>query len=187
MSRFNFFNLPIPGLKFIERQPIVDSRGSFVRMFCRDELKSIGWDKPIAQINLTRTKSKGAIRGLHFQRPPYAEMKLVSCTLGEVWDVAVDLRAHSKTFLQWHAEILSSKNGYSLLIPEGFAHGFQALTDEVEMFYFHSERYEPSSEGGLNPSDPLLNISWPLGVSELSPRDQAHPFFLNSQFTGIVL
>lgn len=179
-------HLSLDGLKQVERQPIADSRGSFVRMFCSDELKSMGWDKPIAQINLTHTKSRGAIRGLHFQRPPYAEMKLVSCTLGEVWDVAVDLRPNSKTFLQWHAANLSSKNGYSLLIPEGFAHGFQALTDEVEMLYFHSVKYEPNSEGGLNPNDPLLNISWPLGVTELSSRDQAHPF-LNSQFTGIVL
>ncbi len=186
MSRFNITDLSLDGLKRVERQPITDSRGSFVRMFCSDELKSIGWDKPIAQINLTHTKSEGAIRGLHFQKPPYAEIKLVSCTIGEVWDVAVDLRANSKTFLQWHAEILSGKNGYSLLIPEGFAHGFQALTDEVEMLYFHSERYEPSSEGGLKPSDPLLNIPWPLGVTELSHRDQAHPF-LNSQFTGIVI
>lgn len=186
MSRFKFTDLSLDGLKRVERQPIADLRGSFVRMFCGEELKSIGWDKPIAQINLTHTKSKGAIRGLHFQRPPYAEIKLVSCTQGEVWDVAIDLRANSKTFLQWHAEILSAKNSHSLLIPEGFAHGFQALTDEVEMLYCHSEGYEPSSEGGLNPSDPLLNISWPLGVNELSPRDQAH-LFLNSQFTGIVL
>ena len=186
MSRFNITDLALDGLKRVERQPITDLRGSFVRMFCSDELKSIGWNKPIAQINLTHTKSKGAIRGLHFQRPPYAEIKLVSCTIGEVWDVVVDLRANSKTFLKWHAEILSGKNGYSLLIPEGFAHGFQALTDEVEMLYFHSERYEPSSEGGFNPSDPHLNISWPLDVTESSPRDQAHPL-LNSQFTGIVL
>jgi dTDP-4-dehydrorhamnose 3,5-epimerase len=186
VSRFNFMDLSLDGLKRVERQSITDLRGTLVRMFCSEELKSIGWDKPIAQINLTHTKSKGTIRGLHFQRPPYAEMKLVSCPIGKVWDVAVDLRANSKTFLQWHAEILSGINGYSLLIPEGFAHGFQALTDEVEMLYFHSERYEPSSEGGLNPSDPLLNISWPLGVTELSSRDQAHPY-LNSQFTGIVL
>jgi len=155
-------------------------------MFCSDELKSIGWDKPIVQINFTHTKSKGVIRGLHFQSPPFQEMKLVSCIHGEVWDVAIDLRANSKTFLKWHAEILSDKNGYGLLIPEGYAHGFQALTDEVEMLYFHSEKYEPTSEGGLNPSDPLLNISWPLGVTELSSRDQAHPF-LNSQFIGMVL
>ncbi len=186
MSRFNFVNLPLYGLKRVNRQPIEDSRGSFVRMFCSDELKSIGWDKPIAQINLTHTKSKGVIRGLHYQRPPYAEMKLVSCTIGEVWDVVVDLRANSKTYLQWHAEILSGKNGSSMLIPEGFAHGFQALTDRVEMLYCHSKGYEPSSEGGLNPSDPLLNISWPLGVTELSTRDQAHPY-LNSKFTGMVL
>ena len=186
MNRFNFTNLSLDGLKRVERRPIEDSRGSFVRMFCGKELKSIGWNKSIAQINLTHTKSKGMIRGLHFQRPPYPEMKLVSCTLGEVLDVAVDLRANSKTFLQWHAEILSDKNGYGLLIPEGFAHGFQALSDEVEMLYIHSEDYQPTSECGLNPNDPILNITWPLKVALLSKRDQAHPF-LNSEFTGIVL
>ena len=185
MSRFNFTNLSLDGLKRVERQPIEDSRGSFVRIFCDNELKSIGWDKFIVQINLSHTKSKGMIRGLHFQRPPYAEKKLVSCTLGEVWDVAVDLRANSKTFLQWHAEILSGKNGYSLLIPEGFAHGFQALSDEVEMLYLHSEDYQPTSESGLNPNDPMLNIPWPLEVLDLSLRDKEHPF-LNSEFTGMV-
>ena len=186
MSRFNSTNLPLDGLKRLERQPIEDSRGSFVRMFCSDELRFMGWDKPIAQINLTHTKSKGTIRGLHFQRPPYAEMKLVSCTIGKVWDVAVDLRANSKTFLQWHAEILSGENGHSLLIPEGFAHGFQALSNEVEMLYIHSEGYQQTSEGGLNPNDPILNISWPVKVAVLSRRDQAHPY-LNSKFTGMDL
>ena len=186
MSRFNFCSLPISGLMRVERKPIEDSRGYFVRMFCADELKNIGWKKSISQINFTHTKTKGAIRGLHFQKPPHAEMKLVSCTRGEVWDVAVDLRPNSNTFLQWYAEILSPKNAYSLLIPEGFAHGFQALTDDVEMLYFHSEKYEPLSEGGLNPADPLLNIAWPIDLTDLSPRDLTHPFLTN-QFPGIVL
>jgi dTDP-4-dehydrorhamnose 3,5-epimerase len=186
VSRFNFTNLPFDGLKRVERQPIEDSRGSFVRMFCSSELKAIGWNKSIAQVNLTHTRVQGAIRGLHFQRPPFAEMKLVSCIHGEVWDVAVDLRVRSKTFLQWHAEILSDRNGYSLLIPEGFAHGFQALTDDVEMLYFHSEKYDSASEVGLNYSDPVLNISWPLTVTDLSSRDRAHPF-LSSQFIGVSL
>lgn len=186
MSRFNFCNLYIDRLVRIERKPIEDSRGSFVRMFCVSDLQNIGWDKPISQINVTHTKTRGAIRGLHFQRTPYSEMKLVSCTRGEIWDVAVDLRSNSDTFLQWHAEVLSPKNGYSLLIPEGFAHGFQALTDDVEILYFHSEKYEPSSEGGLNFADPLLNIAWPIDLTEISPRDLAHPF-LNSQFPGVIL
>lgn len=186
VSRFNFTNLTLDGLKRVERQPIEDSRGSFVRMFCRDELKAIGWNKSIAQVNFTHTRCRGAIRGLHFQRSPFAEMKLVNCIHGEVWDVAVDLRADSKTFLQWHAEILSSNNGYSLLIPEGFAHGFQALTDNVEMIYLHSERYDPSSEEGLNHDDPVLNISWPLAVTDLSKRDQAHPF-LSPEFIGMTI
>lgn len=186
MSQFDITNLPLAGLKRIKRQPIGDSRGSFVRVFCSDQLRSVGWDKSIAQVNHTYTKYKGVVRGLHFQNPPYAEMKLVGCIRGVVWDVAVDLRAKSPTFLHWHAEILSDRNGYSLVIPEGFAHGFQALTDDVEMLYMHTEKYEPVSEGGLNPMDPALNISWPIVISELSKRDQMHPL-LNTQFTGIVL
>ena len=186
MSRFNFSSFPLAGLIRIERQSIGDSRGSFERMFCSDEMQSIGWHKKIAQVNHTHTKSKGVIRGLHFQNPPHAEMKIVSCIRGEVWDVTVDLRANSATFLHWHAEVLSGKNGYSLLIPEGFAHGFQTLTDEVEMLYFHSEKYEPKSEAGLNPEDPMLNIVWPIVITELSLRDRSHPL-LNSQFRGIAL
>ena len=105
-----------------------DARGFLSRLFCAEELRAAGWTGPIAQINHTHTARKGTVRGMHFQYPPHAEMKLVSCLRGEVWDVAVDIRAGSQTFLRWHAEILSADNGRALLIPQGFAHGFQALT-----------------------------------------------------------
>jgi dTDP-4-dehydrorhamnose 3,5-epimerase len=121
---------------------------------------------------------------MHFQYPPYAETKIVSCLHGEVFDVAVDLRRGSPTFLHWHAEILSAENHRTLLIPEGFAHGFQALSEDCELLYFHTAAYQPSSEGGLNAQDPRLQIRWPQAVIELSSRDAAHPL-LDEGFVGV--
>ena len=129
---------------------------------------------------------QGAVRGMHFQRPPHAEMKLVTCLHGVIWDVAVDLRAGSSTFLKWHAEELSAENRRALLIPEGFAHGFQALTDNCELLYLHSAPYAREAEAGLNPGDPMLSVVWPLAIAELSSRDAQHPM-LNESFAGVVL
>lgn len=185
MSRFTITDLPLPGLKLVERQRLGDARGFLSRLFCAAELLSAGWNKAIAQINHTYTARAGTVRGLHFQRSPHAEMKLVSCLRGEVWDVAVDLRAGSETFLSWHAERLSAENGRALLIPEGFAHGFQALSDDVELLYCHSMAYAPAAEAGLNPQDPRLAIAWPLPIAELSARDSQHPL-LTAQFAGVV-
>ncbi|CDZ31709.1 StrX protein [Neorhizobium galegae bv. officinalis] len=184
MSRFTVTDLPLAGLKLVERQNLGDSRGFLSRMFCADELAQAGWAKPIAQINLTVTTRQGTVRGMHFQHPPHAEMKLVNCLRGAVFDVAVDLRSGSPTFLKWHAQELSAENRRSLLIPEGFAHGFQALTDDCELLYFHSMPYASGSEGALNAQDPVLNISWPLEITEMSDRDRGHSF-LTSQFTGL--
>lgn len=153
-------------------------------MFCTVELAAAGWHRPIAQINHTLTLTRGTVRGLHYQHPPYAEIKLVSCIRGDVWDVAVDLRRDSPTFLRWHAERLSADNGVALLIPEGFAHGFQALSDNVELLYCHSAPHHAPAEGGLNPADPLLRITWPLPMVNLSVRDAAHPL-LNGYFQGL--
>lgn len=186
MNRFTVTDLPLPGLKLVERQRLGDARGFFSRLFCAAELRAAGWSKAIAQVNYTHTAKAGTVRGMHFQRPPHAEMKLVSCLRGEVWDVAVDLRAGSKTFLRWHAERLSADNGRALLIPEGFAHGFQTLSDEVELLYCHSAAYAPEAEAGLNPREPRLAIPWPLPVAELSPRDSRHPL-LTAQFAGVTL
>lgn len=191
MSRFTVHDLPLaglklPGLKLVERQRLGDHRGFLSRLFCAEELAEAGWSKPIAQINHTMTARKGTVRGLHFQHPPHAEMKLVSCIRGEVWDVAVDLRADSPSFLAWHAEILSAENGKALLIPEGFAHGFQALTADAELLYCHSAAYAPEAEGGLSPVDPALAIAWPLEISEMSERDLAHPL-IGTGFVGVRL
>lgn len=186
MSRFNIQGLRLAGLQLVERNRLGDPRGFLSRLFCRDELASCGWTRPLVQINHTGTSKRGTVRGLHFQRPPHAEMKLVSCIRGEVWDVAVDLRVGSTTYLEWHAEYLSAANGRALLIPEGFAHGFQALTDDVEMIYCHSEAYAPHAEAGLHPKDPMLSIEWPLDISEMSARDMQHPP-IDTQFAGILI
>lgn len=184
MSRFEITELPLAGLKRVVRQRLGDQRGFLSRVFCAKELTAAGWTKPIAQINHTYTTKKGTVRGMHFQRSPHAEMKLVSCICGEVWDVAVDLRAHSPTFLQWHAENLSADNGYAMMIPEGFAHGFQALSDNVEMLYCHSEAYVADAEAGLNPTDQRLSIDWPLTITEASLRDMGHPL-ITDKFEGV--
>jgi dTDP-4-dehydrorhamnose 3,5-epimerase len=184
VSRFSVTDLPLAGLKRVQRLRLSDPRGFFARLFCAEELATAGWLKPIAQINHTCTAKQGTVRGMHFQYSPHAEMKLVSCIRGEVWDVAIDVRAGSPTFLQWHAERLSAENAYALLLPEGFAHGFQALTDDVELLYCHSQAYAAQAEGGLNPTDSRLAIPWPLTIAELSARDAAHPL-ITANFKGV--
>ena len=186
MSRFTITDLTLNGLKLIERQRLGDSRGFLSRLFCIQELAAAGWHKPIAQINHTFTAQRGTVRGLHFQTPPDAEMKLVTCIQGEVWDVAIDLRANSPTFLRWHAEKLTADNQRALLIPEGFAHGFQTTTDNVTLLYCHNAAFNPSSEAALNAQDPRLGITWPIDTTVLSPRDAQHPL-LNSEFKGVLL
>lgn len=184
MSRFTISELPLAGLSLITRQRMGDSRGFLSRLFCAEELAAGGWEDCVSQINHTHTVKRGTVRGLHFQRPPHAEMKLVNCLRGEVWDVVVDVRSESPTFLHWHAEILSADNCRALLIPKGFAHGFQALTDNVELLYCHTVAYEPSSEDALNPQDARLGIAWPLEITEISARDAAHSMISNG-FEGV--
>jgi dTDP-4-dehydrorhamnose 3,5-epimerase len=185
VSRFAITDLPLAGLKCIERRRVGDARGNIARLFCADELRVAGWIRPVAQINHTCTATKGTVRGLHFQHPPHAEMKLVSCIRGEVFDVAVDIRRGSQTFLRWHGERLSADNNRALLIPEGFAHGFQALSDDAELVYCHSAPYAAAAEGGLDPQDPELGIQWPLPIAGLSARDAQHPR-LDGCFTGVL-
>jgi dTDP-4-dehydrorhamnose 3,5-epimerase len=186
LSRFTITDLPLVGLRLVKRQKLDDARGFLSRLFCAEELAAAGWDKPIVQINHTFTARRGTVRGMHLQNSPHAEMKLVSCIRGEVWDVAVDVRARSRTFLHWHAERLSADNGHALLIPEGFAHGFQALTENVELLYLHSAAYTSAAEVAFNAKDPMLSIVWPLQISNLSPRDAQHPM-LDEQFLGLEL
>lgn len=165
---------PLGGLSVVVRKPLADSRGYLERMFCENQWHSLLSRRRVVQINHTLTRRKGTVRGMHYQRAPHAEMKIVSCLRGTVFDVAVDLRLGSPTFLHWHAELLSHDNHKTLVIPEGFAHGFQNLTDDCEMLYLHTAAYAPNAEGGLNPRDPRLAIAWPLPISEMSPRDGGH-------------
>ncbi len=185
----NFFILhptPLNGLQTIERRPTGDSRGFLERLFCQETLNSFLQGKTIRQINRTLTQKKGTVRGLHFQYPPHAETKIVSCIKGQVWDVVVDLRRSSSTFLQHHAVLLSGDNHKSYLIPEGFAHGFLTLSPDCEMLYFHTADYNTEAEGALNPLDPRLAISWPEPIIERSERDTNHPM-LTDDFHGMDL
>lgn len=184
--RFDLINTPIEGLKIIQRNPVSDERGFLSRLYCQDNFKLTNVNKTISQINQTLTKKKGAVRGFHYQLPPFAEAKLISCIKGEIFDVAIDLRKNSPTFLKWHAEILNEKNQKSFFIPEGFAHAFQTLTTDCELIYLHTAPYSETHERGLNYRDKKINISWPLEVSEISEKDRTHAM-IEDDFEGIVL
>ncbi len=183
-ARFDFMSTPLAGLTVICRKPIGDERGTFERVFCAEELREAGLEKTIVQINHSLTRRKGSVRGMHFQHPPHAETKIVTCMKGKIFDVAVDIRSGSATFLHWHGEILSAENRKSLLIPEGFAHGFQTLAESCELLYLHSMPYAPYAEGALNAQDPVLGIMWPQPVTEISDRDRSHPL-ITEDFVGI--
>ncbi len=177
---------PLSGLMVVDTAPHSDARGSFSRLFCSQELEALLGARHIVQINHSRTAQVGAVRGLHFQHPLHAEMKLVRCLKGRVWDVAVDLRQGSPTFLRWHAEELSPGSTRMMVIPEGFAHGFQVLEPDSELLYLHTACYAPAAEGGLRHDDPRLAITWPLPIADLSARDQSHPH-LAAGFVGLCL
>ena len=186
MSHFILHSTPIDGLHVIEREPVGDSRGFLARMFCQDALGQFLQGKTVRQINRTLTRQKGTVRGLHFQNPPCAEMKIVTCLKGKVWDVAIDLRRGSPTFLEHHAVLLAEDNHSSCLIPEGFAHGFQTLTPDCELLYFHTADYNVEFEGTVNAIDPLVSIPWPEPIIERSERDVNHPM-LAENFQGLEL
>ena len=177
-------SIGIAGALVVEGQPHTDHRGAFSRLFCERELAEIIGDRRVVQINHSRTHAVGAVRGMHFQHPPHAEMKMVRCVRGRVWDVLVDLRAGSPTFLHWHAEELSPDTSRMLVIPEGCAHGFQALEADSELLYLHTAFYTPASEGALRYDDPQLAIRWPLPVTDLSERDKTHAL-LSNNFIGL--
>jgi len=176
---------PLQNAFVIEPEPFTDDRGLFARVFCKQELQSILHGKNIVQVNHSMTRQKGAIRGMHFQLPPMAEIKMVKCLHGSVFDVIVDLRKLSSTFGKWHGEILSSDNMKMMYIPEGFAHGFQTLEQDCELIYLHTEFYSPEHEGGVRYNDPKIGIKWPLETTDISERDKNHPL-LGEDFSGIV-
>lgn len=164
----------IDGVVVVETHAYEDERGAFARLYCERTLASVLGARHVVQINRSLTRKLGAIRGMHFQYAPHAEMKLIRCLRGRVWDVAVDIRADSPTFLQWHAEELTPENARMLVVPEGCAHGFQVLEAESELLYLHTAFYEPAAEGGLLYDDPRLSINWPLSATEISRRDKEH-------------
>jgi dTDP-4-dehydrorhamnose 3,5-epimerase len=167
---------PLKGCYVIQTTPFVDHRGTFARFFCERELAQVIGDRKIVNVNLSRSAKKGSIRGMHFQRVPDAEMKFVRCIKGSVFDVAVDLRKGSPTYLAWYGVELSAENMNMVAIPEGFAHGFQTLEDDVEILYLVTAFYSPHSEGGLNYADPQIGIRWPLPLTDISERDLHHPY-----------
>ena len=175
---------PLSGVYIIQGEAVRDHRGMFQRLFCDQELSDVVGPRNIVQINLSKTMKVGTVRGLHYQRPPFMEMKLVRCLRGRIWDVVVDLRANSPTFLHWHSEELSLENGRMIVIPEGCAHGFQVLEAESELLYLHTEHYKVDGEEGIRYDDILLGIHWPVSVTDVSHRDLNHPL-LRSDFCGL--
>lgn len=182
MDKINIKNIDMEGVNLITPNSFKDDRGSFSRVFCKKELTPL--ETSFVQINHSVTKQKGTVRGLHFQYPPYSEIKMVKCIKGKVLDVIVDLRKNSPTFLQKHYEELSDKNMNMIYIPKGFAHGFQTLEDDTELLYFHSEFYTDKKEGSLNIFDPILDIKLPLEISNISDKDKNNSF-IDKNFEGI--
>lgn len=170
-----FTELKLQGAFLVDLEPRADQRGFFARTFCAREFEAHGLKPAVAQANLSLNHRKGTLRGMHYQAPPVAETKLVRCGRGAIYDVIVDLRPHSVTYLQHVGVELSSDNRRALYVPELFAHGFQALSDGAEVTYQVSEFYTPGAERGLRHDDPRLGIHWPLPVAELSEKDAAWP------------
>lgn len=186
MNEVKLQALGLAGLYLIQQKVFCDERGRFARLFCQTSLTAQGRPFVIRQINHSRTSEQGSVRGLHYQQSGFTESKLITCVRGAVWDVAVDLRPDSPTFLRWHAEELRADDGRSLLIPAGFAHGFQALSDDAEVLYLTDADYAPEHEAGLSVSDPRLAIAWPLPVRNLSAKDASHPL-LDPDYAGVRL
>jgi dTDP-4-dehydrorhamnose 3,5-epimerase len=176
--------LSIPDVKEVEINLITDSRGSFGRLFCPSNYSDLVGKFEIKQINSSCTLKQGALRGMHFQHPPFAETKIITCIMGKVFDVAVDLRVGSDTFLKWTSTILSCEKKNQMVIPPGFAHGFQVLEGPAQLIYLHDQFYKPEAEAGLRYNDPRIAISWPLPVTNISERDKVHEL-IDHNFKGI--
>jgi len=183
-KRLNIKKTLFSGLCIIKRKKIKDDRGFLTRVFCTSELKKILKKEKIRQVNHTFTLKKGTVRGLHFQYPPSDEIKIVTCIKGKILDVVVDLRKNSPTFLRHYKIILSESNCISILIPGGFAHGFQTLKSNTEVLYLHSKDFNPIKEGGINAIDPKLKIKWPMIISKRSKKDEQIPI-LDLKYNGI--
>jgi dTDP-4-dehydrorhamnose 3,5-epimerase len=180
-----FTETDLQGVYLIDLTPHQDERGFFARSWCQREFREHGLNPNLVQCNISYNKSKGTMRGMHLQLPPFAEAKLVRCTRGSIYDVIIDLRSGSDSYLQWLGVELSASNYKMLYIPEGFAHGFQTLEDDTEVFYQMSEFYSPECSRGLRWNDRAFGIKWPLAVSVISARDDSLPEFDASDFVGV--
>jgi dTDP-4-dehydrorhamnose 3,5-epimerase len=170
-----FMPTPLADGYVVQPEPRADERGTFARAFCADEFGKAGLETSFVQANISSNRRAGTVRGMHFQRAPHAEVKLVRCIKGAIYDVIVDMREESQTYLRWFGAELSEENGATMYVPKGFAHGYQALTDGATAFYLVSAFYAPASEGGLRFDDPRLAIKWPAPVSEISDKDTRWP------------
>lgn len=170
-----FHPTPLNTAKLIELTPFEDERGSFARTFCQREFEDAGLPTEWVQQNVSRSRDKGSIRGMHFQKAPYTEDKLVRCLKGRILDVIIDLRADSPTYLRHHGFELTEDSGTQLFVPQGFAHGFQALTDDVIVTYLVTNFYTPEAERGVRHDDPVFAIEWPETVTTVSQKDQQWP------------
>jgi len=174
-----FEETPLLGAYTIDPEPLVDDRGAFLRLFCRREFEAHGLNTALAQCSMSYSRRQGTLRGLHYQRPPHAEVKLVRVTRGAVFDVIVDLRSNSHTFKRWYGVELTAENRRMLYVPEGFAHGIQTLQDDTELFYQMSEFHHPESAAGVRWDDPAFRIVWPSVPKRIMhERDRTYPDFL---------
>ena len=179
-----FSETPLKGCFVVTPELFTDERGWFARTFCKNEFNTIGHKGEWVQLNHSFTSRAGTLRGMHYQLPPFSEIKLVKCIAGAVYDVVIDIRKGSSTFLQWFGVEISAANKKMIYIPEGFAHGFQALEDNCELIYHHTQFYTPGVEGGIRYNEPGLKIKWPMDVVSISERDGLHPF-LEENYKGI--
>lgn len=168
----SFENSPLKDLYIVNIKPFIDNRGEFSRLFCEEEFKKIGLNKKIVNVNYSKTLKKGDVRGMHYQESPYSETKIIKCNNGIIYDVAIDMRQNSKTYLQYFGIELSENNNRMLYVPEGFAHGYQALTDNAEIVYFNTQFYSPDHEKGVNILDPNIDIKWPISIGNQSDKDK---------------
>jgi dTDP-4-dehydrorhamnose 3,5-epimerase len=172
-----FTETPLEGAYIIDLEPMEDERGHFARSFCREEFAPRGLKTNVAQCNVSFNRKKGTLRGMHFQSEPKAEAKLVRCTRGVIYDVILDLRPHSPTYCKWTTTELTECNMRMIYVPEGFAHGFQTLVDDTEVFYQMFECYSPGHANGVRWDDPAFGIAWPIENPILSDKDRSYPLF----------
>ncbi|MDA7698184.1 dTDP-4-dehydrorhamnose 3,5-epimerase family protein [Candidatus Pelagibacter sp.] len=185
MNNLKITKLKLKDTFLVESNLISDNRGNFGRYFCKKELKDVLKNKEILNINYSKSYKKGTFRGLHYQKPPFMECKMPRCISGKILDIFVDIRKNSKTFLKWDSVVLSEKNKKMLIIPEGFAHGFQSLEDNSQILYLNTQYFSVKHENGLNIRDPFLKFSLPIPISHISKKDTQYNFINLDKFKGL--